>query len=245
MKLTHLIIGRILATWALVVFASFMLLLFPLYMVCFLLKDPAQITYHRFLSRIWMSCFLYLSGCRFKVTGKENFDGLGNAVIVCNHNSLIDIPVTTPFLPRPNRTIAKKSFVYVPLFGWIYQFASVIVDRKDNSSRRKSYDNMKRVLNNGVDMLIYPEGTRNKTSDPLKSFYDGAFTLSIETQKPIVPVVILNTKKILPAKPSMCLTPGKIILNILPPIFPEGHTALTLKKEVFKIMSDYYSENQK
>ena len=209
MKLTHLIIGRIRATWALFVFASIMLLFFPLYMVCFLLNDPVQITYHRFLSRIWMACFLYLSGCRFKVTGKENFDGLGNAVIVCNHNSLIDIPVTTPFLPRPNRTIAKKSFVYVPLFGWIYKFATVIVDRKDNSSRRKSYDNMKRVLNNGVDMLIYPEGTRNKTSAPLKSFYDGAFTLAIETQKPIVPVVLLNTKKILPAKPSMCLTPGK------------------------------------
>ena len=192
MKLTHLIIGRIRATWALFVFASIMLLFFPLYMVCFLLNDPVQITYHRFLSRIWMACFLYLSGCRFKVTGKENFDGLGNAVIVCNHNSLIDIPVTTPFLPRPNRTIAKKSFVYVPLFGWIYKFATVIVDRKDNSSRRKSYDNMKRVLNNGVDMLIYPEGTRNKTSAPLKSFYDGAFTLAIETQKPIVPVVLLG-----------------------------------------------------
>ena len=245
MKWMKLIKGRILATWALLVFASIMLLFFPFYMVCFLLKDPIQIRYHRFLSRIWMASFLYLSFCRFKVTGKKNFEGLGNAVIVCNHNSLIDIPVSTPFLPRPNRTIAKKSFVYVPLFGWIYKFATVIVDRKDNSSRRQSYENMKRVLNQGVDMLIYPEGTRNKTSAPLKSFYDGAFILAMETQKPIVPVVILNTKKILPASPSMCLTPGQIILNILPPIFPEGHTALSLKKEVFKVMSDYYLENQK
>ena len=154
----------------------------------------------------------------FKVTGKEVFEGLENAVIVCNHNSLIDIPVSTPFLARANKTIAKKSFVYVPLFGWIYQFATVIVDRKNNESRRKSYEEMKRVLNNGLDMLIYPEGTRNKTSNPLKSFYDGAFRLSVDTQKPIVPVVILNTKRILPAKPILFLRPGKIILNILPAI---------------------------
>lgn len=187
--------------------------------------------------------FLTLSGCTFKVTGKEVFDGLENAVVVCNHNSLIDIPVSTPFLARANKTIAKKSFVYVPLFGWIYQFASVIVDRKNYQSRRESYEEMKRVLNNGLDMLIYPEGTRNKTDNPLKSFFDGAFRLSVDTGKPIVPVVILNTKKILPAKPILYLKPGKIILNILPAISPVGHTTETLKKLVFDIMAEHYQKN--
>jgi len=158
---------------------------------------------------------------------------------------LIDIPVSTPFLARANKTIAKKSFVYVPLFGWIYQFATVIVDRKNNESRRKSYEAMKRVLNNGLDMLIYPEGTRNKTNNPLKSFYDGAFRLSVDTGKPIVPVVILNTKRILPAKPLLFLRPGNIILNILPSISPIGHTTETLKKLVFDIMADHYEKNNK
>ena len=245
MKLIKNILARILAIWALIVFASTMMVFFPFYMFCFILPDPQKTRYHRFLSQIWMGAFLLLSGCTFKVTGKEVFDGLENAVVVCNHNSLIDIPVSTPFLARANKTIAKKSFVYVPLFGWIYQFATVIVDRKNNESRRKSYEEMKRVLNNGLDMLIYPEGTRNKTNNPLKSFYDGAFRLSVDTGKPIVPVVILNTKRILPAKPILFLRPGKIILNILPAISPAGHTSESLKNLVFDIMAEHYDKNNK
>ena len=240
MKLIKNILARILAIWALVVFASTMMVFFPFYMVCFVLSDPQKTRYHRVLSQIWMGTFLTLSGCTFKVTGKEVFDGLENAVVVCNHNSLIDIPVSTPFLARANKTIAKKSFVYVPLFGWIYQFATVIVDRKNNESRRKSYEAMKRVLNNGLDMLIYPEGTRNKTNNPLKSFYDGAFKLAVDTQKPIIPVVILNTKKILPAYPIMCFKPGKIQMDILAPISCEGHTVQSLKQLAFDTMSAHY-----
>lgn len=245
MRLIKNIIARILAIWALLVFVSTMFVFFPFYLVCFLIPDPQKSKYHRFISQIWMGVFLFFSGITFKVNGKAVFDGLDNAVIVCNHNSLIDIPVSTPFLARANKTIAKKSFIYVPLFGWIYQFAAVIVDRKNNQSRRKSYEKMRRVLNNGLDMLIYPEGTRNKTNNPLKSFYDGAFKLSVDTGKPIVPVVILNTKKILPVKPILFLRPGKIILNILPAISPIGHTTETLKKLVFDIMAEHYEKNNK
>ena len=245
MKLFKNIIARFLAFWALFVFASTMMIFIWFYFICFLLPDPYKTRWHRMVSRLWMGIFLLLSGCTFKVTGKEVFDGLENAIIVCNHNSLIDIPVSTPFLPRANKTIAKKSFVYVPLFGWVYKFASVVVDRKSDKSRVKSYEEMKKVLNNGLDMLIYPEGTRNRTSAPLKSFYDGAFKLAIETQKPIVPVVLLNTKKILPAKPIMYLTPGKIIMNILPAISPAGHTSSSLKKVVFDTMAEYYLKNNK
>lgn len=245
MKLIKNIIARLLAFWALFVFASTMMIFIWFYFLCFVLPDPQKTKWHRMVSRLWMGIFLFLSGCTFRVTGKDVFDGLENAIIVCNHNSLIDIPVSTPFLPRANKTIAKKSFVYVPLFGWVYKFASVVVDRKSDKSRVKSYDEMKKVLNNGLDMLIYPEGTRNRTAAPLKSFYDGAFKLAIETQKPIVPVVLLNTKKILPAKPIMYLTPGKIIMNILPPIYPAGHTSASLKKVVFDTMADYYLKNNK
>ena len=237
--------GRILAFWALFVFASTMFLFIWFYLACFFLPEPNKTKWHRSVSRIWMRIFLTLSGLRFSVTGKHHFKNIGPAIVICNHNSLIDVPISTPFLPRANKTIAKKSFIYVPLFGWIYQFGSVIVDRKNDQSRKTSFENMKRVLDSGLDMLIYPEGTRNKTSEPLKSFYDGAFRLSVDTGKPIVPVVILNTKRILPAKPILFLRPGKIILNILPAISPEGHTSESLKKLVFDIMAEHYKINNK
>jgi len=103
---------------------------------------------------------------------------------------------------------------------------------------------MKEVLATGLDMLIYPEGTRNRTSEPLKSFHSGAFKLAIDTNKPIIPVVLLNTKKILPAKPAMYFTPGKIQMDILPAIYPEGHTIDSLKTKVYEIMAAHYLANK-
>jgi len=240
MKLVKNIIARTLAIWALLVFASTMFIFLWFYLLCFIFSDPFKTRYHRRVSQMWMGLFLFLSGCSFRVKGKEVFKGMPNAVIVCNHNSLIDVPVSTPFLPRANKTIAKKSFIYVPLFGWIYQFGSVIVDRKNDQSRKTSFENMKRVLDSGLDMLIYPEGTRNKTSEPLKSFYDGAFKLAVDTQKPIIPVVLLNTKNILPAYPMMYFKPGSIQMDILTPISSQGHTVQSLKQLAFDTMAAHY-----
>ena len=145
MNIIKNIIARVLAIWALFVFASTMMLFLGFYLICFILPDPYKSRYHRRISQLWMGLFLFLSGCTFSIKGKEVFKGLENAIVVCNHNSLIDIPVSTPFLPRANKTIAKKSFVYVPLFGWIYQFATVIVDRKDHHSRKASFDKMVKI----------------------------------------------------------------------------------------------------
>lgn len=245
MKLIKNILARLLAFWALLVFASTMFIFLWFYLICFFLPEPQKTRWHRLVSRVWMFIFLTLSGCRFKVTGKSVFDNTENAIVVCNHNSLIDIPISFPFLPRANKTIAKKAFAYVPLFGWIYSFGSVLVDRKNDRSRRESFDKMRQVLNNGLDMLIYPEGTRNRTTAPLKSFYDGAFKLAIDTQKPIIPVILLNTKKILPAKPVMYFTPGKIQMDILPAIYPQGHTSASLKQLVFDTMANHYLMHNK
>ena len=244
MKLIKSIVARILAFWALLVFASTMFLFIWFYLICYVLPEPQKTRWHRQISKLWMGLFLLLSGCRFSITGKENFDDTTNAIIVCNHNSLIDIPVSFPFLPRANKTIAKKSFSKIPIFGLIYTFGTVLVDRKDEKSRRKSIEDMKEVLATGLDMLIYPEGTRNRTSEPLKSFHSGAFKLAIDTNKPIIPVVLLNTKKILPAKPAMYFTPGKIQMDILPAIYPEGHTIDSLKNMVYDIMTAHYLANK-
>ena len=245
MKLLKSIIGRTLAFWALLMFATSMFVYMWFYIYCLLLREPNKTRWHRKMSQVWMGTFMILSGIRFSVRGKHHFDGLENAIVVCNHNSMLDIPVSFPFLPRANKTIAKKSLSKVPIFGWIYSIGTVLVDRNDSKSRQASFDQMKYVLNHGLDMLIYPEGTRNKTSAPLKSFYDGAFKLSIETQKPIVPVVLLNSKKMLPAKPIMYFKPGKIIMNILPAVNPQGHSIDSLKKTVYDIMANYYLENDK
>ena len=66
-----------------------------------------------------MFIYLNLIGCPLTVKGKEHYKNFGACVIVCNHNSLMDVPVTTPFMARATKTIAKKSFANFPIFGWI------------------------------------------------------------------------------------------------------------------------------
>ncbi len=56
---------------------------------------------------------------------------------------------------------------------------------------------MTAAMKRGISIFIYPEGTRNKTNQPLGNFYDGAFRLAIETQNPIAVATIIGSKKLL------------------------------------------------
>lgn len=237
--------ARIWALWGLVLFIATLLIAILFYLPCFLLKDPAKARWHRHVSAVWMWIYLRLIGCPLSVYGKEHFSSDTNYVVVCNHNSLMDVPVSTPFMPRANKTIAKKSFAKVPVFGWVYTFGSVLVDRKSDESKRKSYEEMKEKLRIGLDMVIYPEGTRNKSKDPLKSFYDGAFRLAVETGKPVIPTLLFHTKTVLPPNKFFYLVPHRLEMHFLPPVASTGISAKELKEKIFTQMWDYYESRNK
>jgi len=191
-----------------------------------------------------MDVWLLLVGCPVKVKGEENFAEGKSYIVTCNHNSLMDIPLSSPYIPGPNKTIAKKSFAKVPLFGWFYSKGSVLVDRKSERSRGKSFDEMRAVLRSGIHMCIYPEGTRNRSNEPLKKFYDGAFRLSKDTGHAIVPALIFNTRKALPANKPFFFLPYRLKMHFLAPVDPSGLTVEELKEKVFQEMKSYYEANQ-
>jgi 1-acyl-sn-glycerol-3-phosphate acyltransferase len=186
---------------------------------------------------MWMALFFPLSGVRLTIKGRSHFKNGENYIVVCNHNSLMDVPLTSPGIPGANKTIAKVEMSKVPLFGIIYKRGSVLLDRKSEESRKSSYMEMKHVLALGMHMCIYPEGTRNKTNDPLKSFHDGAFKLSFETGKKIMPCLIRGTRKMLPLNKTFFFWPGKASMEFLEPIDPKDfQDAGALKKFVFDLM---------
>ena len=187
-----------------------------------------------------MNVWLRLVGCPVKVKGKNNFAKGTAYIVTCNHNSLMDVPLSSPYIPGANKTIAKKSFAKIPLFGWFYSKGSVLVDRNSDASRRKSFEDMKRVLKQGMHMCIYPEGTRNRTNEPLKKFYDGAFKLAVETKTAIIPTLIFNTKKALPANKPFYFLPHKLEMHFLEAVIPGSNTVEQLKEKVFAIMKEYY-----
>ncbi|WP_143307387.1 lysophospholipid acyltransferase family protein [Chitinophaga vietnamensis] len=247
MNLLKNIFGRIFALYALLLFAGTMLIVFiPIWIYSFQ-PDPRKTRAFVAIGRVWMKIYMPLIGCPVRRKGLEHFQRGQTYVVVCNHNSLIDVPVTTPGVPGGNKTLAKASLGKIPLFGVLYRIGGILVDRSSEASRKKSVEDMKHALSLGLHMLLYPEGTRNRTDQPLKAFYDGAFALAIDTQLPIIPSLLFHTKKILPAAKFFYALPHHIDYHFLEPIPTKGLTREdlpALKEKVFKIMWDYYSQNQ-
>ncbi len=239
-------IFKILALWALIVFIITLLAIVLLIWAIGLYNEPKRTQIFTRISKIWMSIFFFFIGCSLKVYGKKNFKAGQKYIVTCNHNSLMDIPVTTPFIPGANKTIAKAEMAKIPLFGLIYKRGSVLVDRNDKKSRQDSFRKMRNVLALGMHICIYPEGTRNKTDLPLKEFHDGAFKLAIETSTPIIPALIFNTKKILPPGKIFYFHPAKMEIHFLEPVkISEGDNYKILKEKIHHLMSEYYLLHQK
>jgi 1-acyl-sn-glycerol-3-phosphate acyltransferase len=246
MKLFKEIFGRIWAVWGLVLFVATLLPAAILIWISTFIREPRGTEFFRRVSKVWMTIFLYLIGCPIKVKGRHHFKKGQAYIVTCNHNSLMDVPLSTPFIPGPNKTIAKVEMSRIPVFGMIYTRGSVLVDRKSDESRRKSFEEMRAVLAQGMHMCIYPEGTRNKTGEPLKSFYEGAFKLASDTGTPIIPALIFNTGKVLPSNRKFFLWPKPLSIHFLEPIpVSQKEDPGVLKEKVFKTMWDYYSSNVK
>lgn len=230
------IAGRVWAAWGLLSFIVTFLIVLPVALISYLLPEPKGTAYLIRVSAIWMRVWFFLIACPVKVKGAENFEKGKSYVVTCNHNSLLDIPLSSPFIPGPNKTIAKVSFAKVPLFGLYYAKGSVLVDRKSEKSRKKSFDKMKWVLKTGMHMCIYPEGTRNRTKEPLKPFYNGAFKLAHETQTDIIPAIITGTKEAVPLHKTFFFLPRKLQIRFLSPVSSKNISASELKEKVYQTM---------
>ncbi len=239
------IFARIWALWTALAFVGTMLIFFiPFLLFVYPLRDPKRNIRFLKFARVWMGVFLPLCGCPMRIRGSHHFAKGENYIVCCNHNSFMDIPVSSPAIPGGNKTIAKTGFAKVPLFGLIYKTGSVLVDRKSESSRKNSFIEMRKVLQMGLHMCIYPEGTRNRTDQPLKTFHDGAFKLAVDTRKAIIPALIFHTRKIMPAHKTFYVFPHPIDIHFLAPIpVEQNDTHETLKQRVFNIMTEYYSKN--
>ena len=241
MKITREIMGRLLALWALVWFVLTMLLFFIPFFIFRFFPEPKRTRLFISFSRVWMKLYMPAIGCPIAVEGEEHFKKGENYIVLCNHNSFIDVPVSSTGIPGGNKTIAKIEFARIPIFGIIYRLGSVLVDRKSEASRRESIHQMKKVLQLGLHMCIYPEGTRNKTDQPLKPFHNGAFKLALDTGKPVIPSLIFHTKKVLPPDKPFFLQPHKLEIHFLEPVYIQpSDTIEELKRRIFEVMEQYY-----
>jgi 1-acyl-sn-glycerol-3-phosphate acyltransferase len=219
-----------------------MLLLFPFFIITsfFGKVKGGNIIYS--LCRFWADCWFFLLGIGHKNIYEQPHDRSEQYIFVSNHISYFDIPMMMKAIRGQYiRILGKAEMAKLPLFGFIYKNAVVMVDRKDATNRAKSLKTLKSILSKNISVFICPEGTFNMTNAPLKDFYDGAFRIAIETQTPIKPILFLDTYDRLNYKSIFSLTPGKSRSVYLEETITSGYTLKdvpSLKEKIYKQMED-------
>jgi 1-acyl-sn-glycerol-3-phosphate acyltransferase len=247
MKFIRNIFASLYLVWGLVVFIAFMLLMFPfIILIQLLFKGKKAQSLSFTCLRIWSKGVAILCLYRIKIKNREAVDTSQSYIYVCNHGSYLDSISVVLAAPQAFKPLGKVEMAKVPIFGLLYKNVVVMLDRKSPESRAASVQAMKVELAAGQSIFIFPEGTMNTTDKVLGNFYDGAFRIAIETQTPIVPMVLINAKELMPRKAPLLVKPGTITCVFLPPIQVKGLTLLdveTLKATVKAQMAEAISAN--
>jgi len=122
----------------------------------------------------------------------------------------LDIPVCARTTNNTFKFLAKDELGKLPLLGYIIRKLYITVRRQSMRDRVLSLRKMEEELNKGISVWLYPEGSRNTTGQPLTDFNDGAFTVAINTGKPIAVCTIYDTAKILRPGKLFQVFPGKV-----------------------------------
>ena len=220
------------ALYAFFIFMILTLIAFPLVMISLLFGYHLGGNYIYAICKYWAATWFLLIGVRYEEIFEHPF--------VANHISYMDIPPIVLMAPQPIRILGKYESSKIPIFGWIYRAAVIMVDRRNPETRAQSFRELKTALNRGVSIFLFPEGTFNMREDkPLKDFFDGAFRLAIETETPIKPMIFPDTIDRLHFSSLFTITPGRcrvIFLEEVPVMGLAPADIPFLREKVYNLM---------
>ncbi len=148
----------------------------------------------------WSGAIVRRARIDLQVEGLEHAAPDESFVLMSNHQSLYDVPVIYQALQRRVRMVAKKELFRVPIWGRAMSRAGFISLDRDNRERsRQALLASTQVLKAGTSIWIAPEGTRSRTGE-LGPFRKGGFHLALQSGCRILPITVIGTRKVLPAK---------------------------------------------
>jgi 1-acyl-sn-glycerol-3-phosphate acyltransferase len=231
--------------YTLLLFVVLMLLFFPIiFIASFWGKTKGGNFVYKVL-RVWGAIWFPAIGIFCKNIYEQKPDPKHHYIFVANHISYLDATLIVMAIRQKFRPLGKVEMKKIPVFGFIYSVCVVMVDRSNAEHRAKSVRQLKSVLNKGISILIFPEGTFNLTDEPLKDFYDGAFRIAIETKAPILPILFLDSYDRMHYRHLFTLTPGKsraVFLEEIPTVDYNMKNVGELKKKVFEVMAGKLKE---
>lgn len=167
----------------------------------------------------WLLCRLNFTPVR--VAGTEHAVPGQAYVILANHRSHFDIPAFYGHWPRQFRWVMKAELRRVPFLGWATAvLGNLFLDRTDRSRAMAQLLAARPLLDQGISVLVFPEGTRSLTGR-MQGFRKGGFVLALDAGLPMLPVSISGTHAILPPGGFRPL-PGRVRITIHPPIPTTG-----------------------
>ena len=182
--------------WFFILFALlFFLFLIPLFFFTSIYKNKRAVCN---IASIWSKLTLYGSFIFPRIEIEEELDINENYIFCPNHVSTLDIPFILSIIPNPLQFIGKAEISQIPLFGYFFKENSVIVDRKNKINSYSAFLKAAKILNSGLSMCIFPEGGIPQPEIVLKKFKNGPFKLAIEQDIKIVPITILDNKRLFP-----------------------------------------------
>lgn len=197
------------------------------------------------VSQLWVWINLVACGVRVHVQRLATLDPGRAYVFMSNHMSQYDVLAVVAALEEFQlRWVAKKELTRIPVFGWALKHSGhIIIDRSSHEQAIASLRAARTKMEDGISVMIFPEGTRGAAGRPLLPFKKGGFMLALETGFPIVPLAIRGSGRILP-RGSLLPASGDIEVVVGPPIPVTGLDRDELMRRVRDFLSSYVDDTR-
>lgn len=152
--------------------------------------------------RWWAKTLINFIDLKYTVNNPHDFvpENGKPYIVMCNHCSHYDIPLSLVALKGSIRMMAKKELLRIPLWGRAMQLTGFVsIDRFNPRQALKDMNYAKKMMERGIILWIAPEGTRSKTGK-LQKLKPGGFRLAIQSGAVIIPMAIKGSNEVMAAK---------------------------------------------
>ena len=205
---------------------GYFILFSPFYFFSFLFSNNHEKSFQKLNHRFFKSFFwvVQIITPRLHIHIENDVYSIRSSVIVCNHISYLD-PILLISLFDQQKTIIKKTFLKVPIFGWLLKTSGYLFTSTEetfNIFLSEGVGSLKNYLLSGGNIFIFPEGTRSRDGK-IGRLNKGAFTIAKRCRAPIEVLMIKNTNTL--------FAPEKFLFNTCVPNTVEVKRILSLQPE--------------
>jgi uncharacterized protein len=200
-------------------------------------SEEHKMRYHQILQKKSKYVINHIPGTSFSYMNKSKDCIDKPSIIICNHQSHLDIMAL--LMLSPKIAILTKKWVWNnPFYGIVIRYADFFPITETN----ELIERISSMIEKGFSVVIFPEGTRSRDCR-IQRFHRGAFYIAEKLQLDILPIYIDGFGQVLP-KESWHLHPGKLHLEIMTRIKREEVPSGCDYREMTKKMYHLYKEKR-